>query len=193
MSNLIPFVIDETPRGERSFDIFSRLLKERIVFVGASLEVDMANTVIAQLLYLEKESKTEDINMYINCWGGQVVAALSIIDTMNHVKPDVTTTVVGVAASGGAWLLSAGAKGKRYALQNADILLHQPHVQEMGGQVSDIDITAKHLVKRRERLFEIIAKQSGKTKSQIEKDFDRDFWMSAQEAKQYGIVDKILK
>jgi len=192
MSNLIPWVVDKTAKGERSLDIFSRLLKERIIFIGATLDVNMANTVIAQLLYLAKESKTEDINLYINCWGGAVVAGLSIIDTMNYVKPDVSTTVIGVAASGGAWLLSAGTKGKRFALPNAEVMLHQPH-GGVKGQASDIVRAAENIARTKDKLYDLISKQTGKSKSKIEKDFDRDFWMTASEAKEYGIVDKIIK
>jgi ATP-dependent Clp protease protease subunit len=190
--NIIPYVIDKTPQGERAFDIFSRLLKERIIFIGSSIEVDMANSVIAQLLYLEKESKSDEINMYINCWGGQVTAALSIIDTMKHIKPDVATTVVGVAASGGAWLLAAGTEGKRFALPNAEVMLHQP-LGGVQGQATDIEIAAEHIVKTREKLFGMIADYTGKSKKTIADDFERDKWMSAKEAKSYGLVDKILK
>jgi ATP-dependent Clp protease protease subunit len=189
--NLIPYVIDKTSEGERAFDIFSRLLKERIIFIGSQIEVDMANTVIAQLLYLEKESKSDEINMYINCWGGQVTAGLSIIDTMKHIKPDVATTVVGVAASGGAWLLAAGTKGKRYALPNAEVMLHQP-LGGVQGQATDIEIAAEHIVKTREKLFEMISDYTGQTKSKVADDFERDKWMSSNEAKDYGLVDKIL-
>lgn len=192
MSNLIPWVVDKTSKGERSLDIFSRLLKDRIIFIGSSISVDMANVVIAQLLFLERESKTEDIRVYINCWGGQVMAALSIIDTMNHIKPDVSTIVVGVAASGGAWLLSAGAKGKRYSLPNAEVMLHQPH-GGVEGQATDIEIAAKHIMKERDKLYRLLAKQTGKSKTKIEKDFERDCWMSADEAKEYGLIDKVIK
>jgi ATP-dependent Clp protease protease subunit len=189
--NIIPYVIDKTGKGERAFDIFSRLLKERIIFVGSSIEVNMANSVIAQLLYLEKESKSEEINMYINTPGGQVVAAMSIIDTMRHIKPDVATTVVGLAASAGAWILAAGTQGKRFALPNAEVMLHQP-LGGAQGQATDIQIEAEHIMKVRKKLYSLISEYTGNSIKQIEEDFERDKWMDAKEAEKYGVVDEIL-
>ncbi len=191
MSMLIPTVLEKSQFGERAYDIYSRLLKERIIFLAGPIDDDVANLVIAQLLFLQFEDSKKDILLYINSPGGSVSAGLAIIDTMMHVKPDVQTVCVGMAASMGAVLLSSGAKGKRFALPNAQVMIHQPS-GGMEGQASDIEITAKQILKLRENLNKILAKNTGKSLTQIEKDVDRDFYMSAEEAKKYGIVDKIF-
>ncbi len=189
---LIPTVIEKSQFGERAFDIYSRLLKDRIIFIGGPIDDHMANIVIAQLLFLESEDPKKDISVYINSPGGSASATLAMIDTINHVKPDVNTICVGMAASGGAWLLSAGTKGKRFVLPNAEVMIHQP-LGGAEGQATDIEITAKHIVGLRERLAKILSKNTGKSVDQIKKDLDRDFWLLADEAKKYGIVDSVLK
>lgn len=189
---LIPTVIDKTQFGERAYDIYSRLLKERIIFLGGGIDDNLANNVIAQLLFLESEDPKKDIKLYINSPGGSVTAAMAMYDTMNHIKPDVSTMCVGIAASAGAILLSSGAKGKRFALPNAEVMIHQV----MGGaegQASDIAITAKHILRTKDNLNKILSKNTGKPLSQIEKDSDRDYYMSADEAKKYGLVDEVFK
>jgi ATP-dependent Clp protease protease subunit len=189
--NLIPTVLEKSQFGERAYDIYSRLLKENIIFLGGPIDDDTANLIVAQLLFLQSEDSKKDISLYINSPGGSVSAALAILDTMNHIKNDVSTVCVGLAASAGALLLSAGKKGKRYALPNAEIMIHQP----MGGaqgQASDIEITAKQILKTRAKLNKIISENTGQTLSKIEKDADRDYYMSADEAKKYGIIDKVL-
>ena len=189
---LVPTVIEKSAMGERAYDIYSRLLKERIIFLSGPVNDGMANTVIAQLLFLEHEDPKKDITLYINSPGGLVSAGLAIYDTMQFVKPAVATVCIGMAASMGAVLLAAGAKGKRMALPNSQILLHQI----MGGaqgQASDIEITARQILKLRERLNEILVRHTGTTLAKIEKDTDRDFYLSAQEAKEYGVVDTIVK
>ena len=188
---LIPTVIEKTSFGERAYDIYSRLLKENIIFLGGPIDDDVANIIIAQLLFLQSEDPKKDINLYINSPGGSVTSTLAIIDTMNHIKNDVSTVCVGIAASGGAWVLSAGAKGKRYALQNSEVMIHQP-LGGAEGQASDIEIRARHILKMRENLSKIMAKNTGQPVSKIEKDIDRDFFMNAEEAKKYGIIDKVL-
>lgn len=191
MSYLIPTVIEKSQNGERAYDIYSRLLKENIIFLGGAIDDDTANIIIAQLLFLQSEDSKKDIKIYINSPGGSVTSALAILDTMNHVKNDVSTVCVGMAASAAALLLSAGRKGKRFSLPNSEIMIHQP----MGGaqgQASDIEITAKQILKLKEKLNQIMAGNTGKTLAQIEKDADRDYYMSADEAKKYGIVDKVL-
>jgi len=190
-STLVPMVIEKTQGGERAYDIYSRLLKERIIFVTGGIEDHMANLVVAQLLFLESEDPKKDIFLYINSPGGSVTAGLSIIDTMHHIKPDVVTVCVGMAASMGSLILSQGAKGKRAILPNAEVMIHQPSGGAYG-QASDIDITAKHIIKTRERLNKMLARATGQKLTQIEKDVDRDFFMDAEEAKKYGIVDKIF-
>ncbi|KKU81684.1 MAG: ATP-dependent Clp protease proteolytic subunit [Parcubacteria group bacterium GW2011_GWA1_47_8] len=192
MSYLIPTVIEKSQFGERAYDIYSRLLKERIIFLSGVINDDSANIVIAQLLFLESEDPKKDISLYINSPGGSVTSTLALIDTMNHVKPDVSTICVGLAASGGAWLLSSGAKGKRFALPNAEIMIHQP-LGGTEGQASDIAITAKNILRLRDILNRMMAKNTGKPFTQVEKDTDRDFYMSAEEAKKYGIIDEIYK
>jgi ATP-dependent Clp protease, protease subunit len=191
-SYLVPMVIEKTQGGERAFDIFSRLLKERIIFVTGAIEDHMANLIVAQLLFLEAEDPKKDIFMYINSPGGSVSAGLGIVDTMNHIKPDVSTTCVGLAASMGSIILSQGAKGKRNVLTNAEVMIHQPWGGAQG-QASDIEITARHILKTREQLNRMLARATGKPLEQIQKDTDRDFFMSADEAKKYGLVDNILK
>ncbi len=191
-AQLVPMVIEKTQGGERAFDIYSRLLKERIVFVTGGIEDYMANLVVAQLLFLEAEDPKKDIFLYINSPGGSVTAGLSIVDTMNHIKPDVATVCVGMAASMGSIILSQGAKGKRSILPNAEVMIHQPWGGAQG-QATDIEITAKHIVKTKHRLNSMLAKASGKPLATIEKDTDRDFYMDAEEAKKYGLVDVILK
>ncbi len=190
-SNLIPIVVERSEYGERSYDIYSRMLKERIVFVTGAIHDDMANIIVAQLLFLEAQDQKADIHLYINSPGGSVTAGLAILDTMNFIKPDVSTMCIGLAASMGSILLSSGAKGKRYALPNSEVMIHQPWGGAQG-QASDIEITAKHILKTRDRLNKILSKNTGKKLSQIEKDVDRDFFMSAQEAQKYGLVDKVI-
>lgn len=191
-AQLVPMVIEKTHGGERAFDIYSRLLKERIVFVTGGIEDHMANLVVAQLLFLEAEDPKKDIFLYINSPGGSVTAGLSIVDTMNHIKPDVHTVCTGMAASMGSIILSQGAKGKRSILPNAEVMIHQPWGGAQG-QASDIEITARHIIKTRETLNKMLAKASGQKLSKIEQDTDRDFFMSAEEAKKYGLVDTIFK
>ncbi|MEM9336997.1 MAG: ATP-dependent Clp endopeptidase proteolytic subunit ClpP [Patescibacteria group bacterium] len=192
LNQLVPMVIEKTQMGERAFDIYSRLLKERIIFVTGGIEDHMANLIVAQLLFLESEDPKKDIFLYVNSPGGSVTAGLSIVDTMNHIKPDVATVCVGIAASMGSIILSQGTKGKRAILPNAEVMIHQP----MGGaygQATDIEITAKHILKTRERLNKMLADATGQKMAKIEQDVDRDFFMDAQEAKKYGIVDTIYK
>ncbi len=190
-SMLVPMVVEKSQFGERAYDIYSRLLKERVVFLGGPIDDDVANLVIAQLLFLEAEDPKRDISLYINSPGGVVTAGLAIVDTMNHVKPSVSTVCVGMAASAAAVILSAGEKGKRYALPNAEVMIHQPHGGAQG-QATDIEITAKQILKLRERLNKIMAKNTGQPLAKIEKDVERDFFLSADEAKKYGIVDKVF-
>lgn len=188
---IIPTVIDKSQFGERAYDIYSRLLKDNIIFVGGEIDDYMANLIIAQLLFLESEDPKKEIKLYINSPGGSVTAGLAIVDTMAHVKNPISTVCVGIAASMGSLILSSGDKGKRYALPNSEIMIHQV----MGGahgQASDIEISAKHILKTKEILNKILAKNTGKTFAQIEKDSDRDNYMSAEEAKKYGLVDKVL-
>ena len=189
---LIPTVIEKSQFGERAYDISSRLLRERIIFLGGQIEDHTANIVIAQLLFLESEDPKKDISLYINSPGGSVTATLAMLDTMNHIKPDVSTVCVGVAASGAAILLSAGKKGKRYALPNAEIMIHQPWGQAQG-QATELEITAKHILSVRDKLNKILAKNTGQTLTKVENDVERDFFMSADDAKKYGIVDEIYK
>ncbi len=191
MSYLIPYVIEQTNRGERSYDIYSRLLKDRIVFLGTPVDDQVANVVIAQLLFLESDDPDKPINLYINSPGGSVSAGLGIYDAMQHIRPPVNTTVVGMAASMGALLLAAGT-GKRYALPNARVMIHQPHLSGVGGQVTDIEITAREAVKTKQLMAEILAKHSGQPVERILADTERDRWMSAQEAVEYGLVDEVL-
>ena len=189
---LIPTVIEKSQFGERAYDIYSRLLEERIVFLGGLITDAVANTIIAQLLFLESRDPKKDINLYVNSPGGSVTATLAVYDTMQHIKPDVATICVGVAASGGAILLSAGAKGKRYILPNSEVMIHQV-LGAAEGQATEIEISARHILKVKEQLNKILAYHTDKPLSKIEEDTDRDFFMNAEEAKQYGIVDKIIK
>ncbi len=189
---LIPTVIEKTNYGERAYDIYSRLLKDRIIFIGAPIEDAMANAIIAQLLFLESQNPKEDIKIYVNSPGGAVTAALAIYDTMQYVRPDIQTICVGLAASGSALLLAAGKKGKRMILPNGEVMIHQV----MGGaqgQASDVDIHARHILRIKEKLNKILAKHTGQKLSKVERDTDRDYFMDSEEAKKYGIVDKIIK
>lgn len=188
---LVPTVIEKSQFGERAYDIYSRLLKERIIFLGGPINDAIANTVIAQLLFLENEDPDRDIKLYINSPGGSVTATLAMVDTMNHIRPDVSTVCVGIAASGGAITLAAGAKGKRYALPNAEVMIHQPHGGAQG-QATDIEITAKHIIQTRERLNKLLAEYTGQKLEKIQDDVDRDFFMMAEGAKEYGIIDEII-
>lgn len=189
---LIPTVIEKSQFGERAYDIYSRLLRENIIFLGGPINDDVANIVIAQLLFLQSEDPKKDISLYVNSPGGSVTATLAIVDTMHHIKNAVSTVCVGIAASGGAIILSSGEKGKRYALPNAEVMIHQP-LGGVEGQATDIAITARQILKTRENLNRILAKNTGRPLAQIEKDVERDFYMDAEEAKKYGVVDEILK
>jgi ATP-dependent Clp protease protease subunit len=187
----VPYVVEQTHRGERSYDIYSRLLKDRIIMLGTEIDDDVANVIVAQMLFLESEDPDKDISIYINSPGGSVTAGLAIYDTMQYVKPAVSTICVGQAASMGAMLLLAGAKGKRYSLPNARIMIHQP----MGGargQATDIDIQAKEILRMKAKLNELIVKHTGQTIERVEKDTDRDYFMGSLEAKQYGIIDEVF-
>jgi len=189
---LIPYVIEQTTRGERAYDIYSRLLRDRIIFIGQGIDDNLANSVIAQMLFLEADEPEKDINIYIHCPGGVVTAGLAIYDTIQFVKPDVTTTCVGMAASMGAVLLTAGTKGKRSALPNSRIMIHQPW-GGVQGQVADIEIQTKEMIKTREMLNRILAKHTGQPLEKIEKDTDRNFFMSAEEATTYGLIDRVFE
>lgn len=189
--NIVPYVVEQTNRGERSYDIYSRLLKDRIVFVGAAIDDAIANSIIAQLLFLAAEDPDKDIHMYINSPGGSVSAGFGIYDTMQIIKPQVNTICTGFAASYGAILLLAGAKGKRLALPNSEIMIHQP-LGGVQGQATDIAITAKRILKTREKLAHIISERTGQSVERVEKDMERDYFMSAEEAKEYGIIDDIV-
>lgn len=189
--SLVPMVVEQTGRGERAYDIYSRLLKERIIFLGTPVDDTIASLIIAQLLFLEAEDPDKDIYLYVNSPGGVVSAGLGIMDTMNYIKPDVVTTCMGQAASMGALLLTAGAKGKRFALPNARIMIHQP-LGGAQGQASDIEIAAAEILRIRTLINQIISDCTGKKVSQIEKDTDRDNWMTAKEAMDYGLIDKVL-
>lgn len=191
MSYLIPTVIEKTNMGERAYDIYSRLLKENIIFLGGGIDDGVANIVIAQLLFLQSEDPKKDVTLYVNSPGGQVTAGLAIIDTMNNIKNDVSTVCVGLAASMGAVILASGAKGKRYALPNSEIMIHQPH-GGVEGQASDIEISAKRILKNRDILNKILARATSQPLSKIEKDVDRDFFLGSDDAKKYGIIDKVL-
>jgi len=189
---LIPMVIEQSSRGERAYDIYSRLLKDRIIFLGTAMNDEVANLLIAQLLFLESEDPDKDINFYVNSPGGIVTAGLAVYDTMQYIKPDIATVCIGQAASMGALLLTAGTKGKRYSLPNSRILIHQP-MGGFQGQASDIEIQAKEILRMKETLNEILVIHTGKTLSQIQNDTDRDFFMSGMEAKEYGIIDHVIK
>jgi len=190
--NLIPTVIEKSSGGERAYDIYSRLLKDRIIFLGGAIDDGMANTIIAQLLFLENQDPKKDIQIYINSPGGTVTGTMAIYDTMQYVKSDISTVCVGIAASGAAVILSAGAKGKRFALPNSEVMIHQV-MGEAGGQASDIEISAKHILQIKQRLNKIISKHTGQPVSKVEQDSDRDYYMSTAEAKAYGLIDDILE
>lgn len=189
--SLIPMVVEQTPRGERAFDIYSRLLKERIIFLGTQVNDDIANVIIAQLLFLEADDPDKDITFYINSPGGSVTAGLAIYDTMQYIKCDIATLCMGQASSMGAFLLASGTPGKRHSLPNARIMIHQP-MGGFQGQATDIDIHAKEILRMRESLNKMLVKATGQTMKKISKDTDRDYYMSAVEAKKYGIIDKVL-
>lgn len=189
--NLIPMVVEQSPRGERAYDIYSRLLKERIIFLGTSVNDDVANVIVAQLLFLEAEDPDKDITFYINSPGGMVTSGMAIYDTMNYVKCDIATLCLGQAASMGAVLMAAGTKGKRYALPNSRIMIHQP-MGGFQGQATDIDIHAREILRMRQDLNKILAQHTGQKISRIQRDTERDFFMSATEAKTYGLIDKVL-
>ncbi|MDF2655295.1 ATP-dependent Clp endopeptidase proteolytic subunit ClpP [Anoxybacterium hadale] len=189
---LVPMVVEQTNRGERSYDIYSRLLKDRIIFLGDAVDEHTASLIVAQLLFLESEDSEKDINFYINSPGGSVTAGLAIYDTMQYIKPDVATICMGMAASMGAFLLSSGAKGKRFALPNSEIMIHQP-LGGVRGQAEDIKIHAEWILKTRDKLNQILSENTGQNLERIAKDTDRDNFMSAQEAVEYGIIDKVMK
>ncbi len=191
-STLVPMVIEKSQFGERAYDIYSRLLKERVIFLGGPIDDDVANLVIAQLLFLEAEDPKKDIQLYVNSPGGYIHSGLAIVDAMNHVKPDVATVAVGMAASMGSIILTSGAKGKRSALPHAEVMIHQPH-GGAEGQATDIEISAKHILAQRDRTNKILARTTGQPLAKVEKDVDRDFFMTAEEAKKYGIVDQVYK
>ncbi|WP_304502581.1 ATP-dependent Clp endopeptidase proteolytic subunit ClpP [Brevibacillus daliensis] len=189
--NLIPTVIEQTNRGERAYDIYSRLLKDRIIFLGTPINDVVANSVVAQLLFLESDDPTKDISIYINSPGGSITAGMAIYDTIQFIKPDVSTICIGMAASMGSFLLCAGTKGKRYALPNSEIMIHQP-LGGAQGQASDIEIAARRIIKMREHLNRIYAERTGQPYDRIAKDTDRDNFLSAQEAKEYGLIDEVI-
>lgn len=191
--NLIPTVIEKTQYGERAYDIYSRLLKERIIFLGGPIVDPVANSIIAQLLYLASKDPQKDIQLYINSPGGVLTAALAIYDTIQYIKCPVSTVCIGLAASGGAVLLAAGQKGKRYALPNAEILLHQVAVSGVSGEAVEVEIAAKQILKLKDKVNRILAKHTGQPLEKIEKDTDRDFYLSAEEAKEYGLIDEVVK
>lgn len=189
---LVPMVVEQTNRGERSYDIYSRLLKDRIIFASGEVNDTMADLIVAQLLFLESDDPNKDIQLYINSPGGSVSAGFAIYDTMNYIKPDVSTICIGMAASMGAFLLASGAKGKRFALPNSDIMIHQPSGGAQG-QASDIQINAEKILKIRQKLNEILAERTGQDLEKIERDTDRDYWLSSEEAKKYGLIDKVIE
>jgi ATP-dependent Clp protease protease subunit len=192
MSALIPMVIEQTERGERSFDIYSRLLKDRVIFLGSQIDDNVANVVIAQLLFLEAEDPDKDIHLYINSPGGSITAGMAIYDTMQYIKCDVSTICIGMAASMGAFLLAAGAKGKRFALPNSEIMIHQP-LGGTQGQATDIEIHAKRIIKMKEKLNHILADRTGQTYKKICDDTERDNFMEADQAKEYGLIDEVIE
>lgn len=191
-NTLVPMVVEQTARGERAYDIYSRLLKNRIIFVGDAIDDHISNLVIAQLLYLEQEDPDKDIDIYINSPGGSVTAGLAMYDCMQLVKPDVSCICMGMAASAAAVLLAGGAKGKRFALPFSRIMIHQPWIGSIGGQATDIDIHAKQIIKTRETLNQILADHTGQSLERVQRDTERDYYMSAEEAKEYGIIDQVI-
>jgi ATP-dependent Clp protease protease subunit len=190
---LIPYVVEQSPRGERAWDIYSRLLKDRIIFIGTPINDQVANSVIAQLLFLESDDPDRDVHLYINSPGGSVTAGLAIYDTMRYIRSTVSTICIGQAASMGAFLLSGGEKGQRYALPNSRIMIHQPLIGGLGGQATDVEIHAEELLKTKERLAQLLAKHTGQDIERIREDTERDKFMSAEQAKEYGLVDEILE
>lgn len=190
--SLIPMVVEQDGRGERSYDIYSRLLKDRIIFLGSAINDAVANTIIAQLLFLDAQDPGKDIHLYVNSPGGSITSGMAIFDTMQFIKSDVSTICVGMAASMGAFLLAAGAKGKRYALPNSEVMIHQP-LGGAEGQASDIQIRANRIIKMRDKLNGILAERTGQPLDRIEKDTDRDYFMSAEDAKTYGLIDKVIE
>lgn len=191
-NTLVPMVVEKTQFGERGYDIYSRLLKDRIVFLGGGINDDVANLIVAQLLFLESEDPKKDIYLYINSPGGVVTSGMAIVDTMNHIKPQVATVAVGIAASAAAVILASGERGKRFALPNAEVMIHQP-LGGAEGQATDIEITAKHILATRDRLNKLLSKATGQPLERIEKDVERDYFMMADEAKKYGIIDQVYK
>ncbi|MCE4955828.1 ATP-dependent Clp endopeptidase proteolytic subunit ClpP [Macrococcoides caseolyticum] len=189
--NLIPTVIESTNRGERAYDIYSRLLKDRIIMLGSAIDDNVANSIVSQLLFLQAQDAEKDIYLYINSPGGSVTAGMAIYDTMQHIKPDVQTICIGMAASMGSFLLAAGAKGKRFALPNAEVMIHQP-LGGAQGQATEIEIAARHILKTREKLNRILSERTGQPIEKIEKDTDRDNFLSADEAKEYGLIDEVM-
>ena len=189
---LIPMVVEQSNRGERAYDIYSRLLKDNIIFLGTPVDDNVANLVIAQLLFLEAEAPDRDVHLYINSPGGSITAGMAIYDTMQYIRPDVSTICIGQASSMGALLLAAGAPGKRFALPNSRILIHQPSMSGLGGQATDIDIHAREILRIRESLNTIFAKHTGQTLERIEKDVERDYIMTAEQGREYGIVDQVI-
>lgn len=190
--NLIPTVIETTNRGERAYDIYSRLLKDRIIMLGSAIDDNVANSIVSQLLFLQAQDAEKDIYLYINSPGGSVTAGFAIYDTIQHIKPDVQTICIGMAASMGSFLLAAGAKGKRFALPNAEVMIHQP-LGGAQGQATEIEIAAKHILRTRERLNKILSERTGQPIGKIEKDTDRDNFLTAQEAKEYGLIDEVME
>ncbi len=189
---VVPYVTEQSPRGERTMDIYSRLLKDRIIFLGTPVDDQVANVIMAQLLHLESEDPEQDINLYINSPGGSATAMLAMYDTMQFVNADVATTALGMAASAGAFLLTAGAKGKRAALPNTRIMLHQASIQGLGGQVSDVEIHAREIIEQKRRVNEILAERTGQSYEKIERDTDRDYVLGAKEAVEYGVIDRVV-
>ncbi len=189
---LIPYVVDNVNNGERSYDIYSRLLEDRIIFLGGEITTEIANSVIAQLLFLESKDSEKDISLYLNTPGGSIDAGLAILDTMNYIKCDVSTICVGLCASMGAVLLSGGAKGKRYSLKNSKIMIHQPLINNVGGQASDVKIIADQILKSRETINNILAENTGKSRSKIDEDTERDYYLTSYEAEEYNLIDKVL-
>lgn len=195
MGYLVPMVVEQTNRGERSYDIYSRLLKDRIIFLGGGIDDDVANLVVAQMLFLEAEDPEKDINLYINSPGGSITAGMAIYDTMQYIRSDVRTICIGMAASMGAFLLASGAKGKRVALPNSEVLIHQPLIGGHGlsGQATEIEIHAKQLLRTKAKMNKILAERTGQPLEKVERDTERDYYMTAEEAKEYGLVDQVLE
>lgn len=195
MGYLVPMVVEQTNRGERSYDIYSRLLKDRIIFLGGGIDDDVSNLVVAQMLFLEAEDPEKDINLYINSPGGSITAGMAIYDTMQYIRPDVRTICIGMAASMGAFLLTSGAKGKRVALPNSEVLIHQPLIGGHGlsGQATEIEIHARQLLRTKAKMNKILAERTGQPIEKIERDTERDYYMTAEEAKEYGLVDQVLE